>query len=309
MNVIDVIIDLLSTTFYMTPPILLASTGEIVVEKSGVVNIGIEGIFLLSSLTAVIVSFYTKNPVLGLITGSIIGLLYGLLHGFLSVYLRGDQVIAGVGFNSLAYGLSIITLIYLWGDYSGSPTVPKIPVIIINLGGENKLLIPPILIIALILSVFNWWLLEKTKIGLWIKACGEDPRSAEAMGVNVYKTRFLSTVYGGWLAGLGGAYLSVGWLGSFTRTISAGRGFIALANVAFSNWNPLIAILGALIFGLSDGASIYLPILLQKQTGVQYTAETYLFLTIPYVTTIIAVSLIMKRVKIPRALGKPYVKE
>ncbi len=306
---IDVVLDLLTNTFYMMTPLLLAAVGEIIVEKSGVVNIGIEGIFLLSSLSAAVSTFFTGNPYIGLLVGTIIGLLSGVLHGFVSVYLRGDQIIAGVGYNSFAYGISILTLIYLWGDYSGSPTVPKIPVIIINFGGGVSLTITPILALALIIAVLAWWYLEKTSWGLKLRACGEDPRAAEAMGVNVFRTRFYATIIGAGLAGIGGAYLSIGWLGSFTRTISAGRGFIALATVAFSNWNPLLAILGAFVFGFADGASTYLPILLQKITGVQYTAESYLFLTIPYITTLFVVSLIMKRIRLPRALGKPYIKE
>ncbi|MEB3755922.1 MAG: ABC transporter permease, partial [Desulfurococcales archaeon] len=234
--------------------------------------------------------------------------LSGVLHGFISVYLRGDQIIAGGGFNSFAYGLSILTLIFLWGDYSSSPKIPKINPWSLRIVGTN-LVIPQILVIALIIAVASWYILEKTGWGLKLRACGEDPRAAEAMGVNVNRTRFYATIIGAGLAGLGGAYLSIGWLGSFTRTISAGRGFIALADVAFANWNPLIAIFGAFVFGFADASGTYLPIMLQKMTGTQFTAETYLFLTIPYLTTLVVVAAIMKKVKMPRALGKPYVKE
>lgn len=129
------------------------------------------------------------------------------------------------------------------------------------------------------------------------------------MGVNVFRTRFYATVIGGMLTGMGGAFLVVGWLGSFIKTISAGRGFIALAIVAFSNWNPLMAILGAFIFGFFDALSTYLPLKIQSITGQQFTAEANLFLTIPYIATLVIVAAIMKRVKMPRALGKPYIKE
>ncbi|MCE4606320.1 MAG: ABC transporter permease [Desulfurococcales archaeon] len=302
------IVNLLSNTFLSMTPLLLAAVGEVIAEKSGVVNIGLEGIFLITALTSTVSTFYTGDPILGLIIGVIIGLLSGGLHGFISVYLRGDQIIAGVGFNSFAYGLSILTLIFLWGDYSSSPSIPKITPWSLRIAGTN-LVIPQILIIALITAIASWYILEKTGWGLKLRACGEDPRAAEAMGVNVNKTRFYATTIGGGLAGLGGAYLSIGWLGSFTRTISAGRGFIALADVAFANWNPLIAIIGAFIFGFADASGTYLPIMLQKMTGTQFTAETYLFLTIPYLTTLIAVAAIMKKVKMPRALGKPYIKE
>lgn len=303
------ILNLLSNTFIMMVPLLLAAVGEIITEKAGVVNIGLEGIFILSSFTAVVVSFFWEDPLIGLLLGMGAGVLAGVLHGIISVYLRGDQIIAGVGFNSFAYGFSILMLIYLWGDYSGSPRVAKLPDIILRFGEEQTFTIPPLLIIALAIAVGSWWFLEKTPWGLKLKACGEDPRAAESMGVNVFRTRFYATVVGASLAGLGGAYLSVGWMGSFTRTISAGRGFIALATVAFSNWNPLMAIVGAFIFGFADGASIYLPLMLQKMTGAQFTAEAYLFLTIPYLTTLLVVVAIMKKVRMPRALGKPYIKE
>ncbi|MCE4614211.1 MAG: ABC transporter permease [Desulfurococcales archaeon] len=302
------IVNLLSNTFLSMTPLLLAAIGEVIAEKSGVVNIGLEGIFLITALTSTVATFYTNDPLIGLTIGVIIGLLSGVLHGFISVYLRGDQIIAGVGFNSFAYGLSILTLIFLWGDYSSSPKIPKINPWSVEIAGTN-MVIPQLLVVALIVAFASWYILEKTGLGLKLRACGEDPRAAEAMGVNVSKTRFYATVIGAGLAGLGGAYLSIGWLGSFTRTISAGRGFIALADVAFANWNPLIAILGAFVFGFADASGTYLPIMLQKITGTQFTAETYLFLTIPYLTTLIFVAAIMKKVKMPRALGKPYIKE
>ncbi|MEB3756982.1 MAG: ABC transporter permease, partial [Desulfurococcales archaeon] len=222
------IVNLLSNTFLSMTPLLLAAVGEVIAEKSGVVNIGLEGIFLITALTSTVSTFYTGDPVIGVIIGVIVGLLSGILHGFVSVYLRGDQIIAGVGFNSFAYGLSVLTLIFLWGDYSSSPKIPKINPWSLRIAGTN-LVIPQILVIALIIAVASWYTLEKTGWGLKLRACGEDPRAAEAMGVNVNRTRFYATIIGAGLAGLGGAYLSIGWLGSFTRTISAGRGFIALA--------------------------------------------------------------------------------
>ena len=306
---IEDIINLLSGTFTSMAPILLAATGEIITEKSGVVNIGLEGIFIISSFTAAVTALYTGDPYLGLLVGIIIGLLSGILHGFISVYLRGDQIIAGVGFNSFAYGISVLGMIALWGSYSNSPPVPKMPNIIIHVTENSDLVIPPITITAIVIAVITWFFLEKTKWGLKLRACGEEPKAAEAMGVHVLRTRFLATVIGAGLTGLGGSYLVIGWLGSFIKTISAGRGFIALANVAFSNWNPLMAIVGAIIFGFFDAFSTYLPITLQKITGQQFTAEANLFMTIPYLATVLIVAIIMKKVKTPRALGKPYIKE
>ncbi|AAL81822.1 ABC transporter permease [Pyrococcus furiosus DSM 3638] len=295
---------LLSNTLFSMVPLVLAGVGEVITERSGVVNIGLEGIFILSAFLTTVVTFYTENPYLGLIIGILVGALSGLLHGIISVYLKGDQIIAGVGFNSLAYGISILSLVALWHSHGSSPSVEKMPVIIIG-----HLTIPPMAIVAILVGVITWWWLYKTPSGLKLRACGEDPRAAEAMGVNVHRTRLYATMVGGALTGLGGAYLVVGWIGQFTKFISAGRGFIALANVAFSNWNPLMAVVGGIIFGFFDALSIYVPIKIQKTTGRIITAESNLFRIIPYIGTLLVVTIIMKKVKAPRALGKPYIKE
>lgn len=300
---------LLSNTLMAMTPILLAALGEILTEKSGVVNIGLEGIMLLSGLLATIATFVTGDPYLGALAGVATGALSGVLHGLVGVYLRGDQIIVGVGFNSVAMGLSVMIMLSLWGSYSNSPPVAKIPSLIIRIGENAHLTIYPISVLALVTAVASWFLLEKTRWGLKLKACGEDPRAVEAMGVNVLLTRFLATVIGGSLAGLGGAYMVVGWTGSYNRGMSAGRGFIALANVAFSNWNPMLAIVGALVFGFFDALKTYLPLKLQLTTGGVVTAESYLFFTLPYLATLVVVTVMSRRVRPPRALGKPYVKE
>lgn len=290
-------------------PILLGSIGEILTERSGIVNIGIEGIFLLSSLAALVVTFETGNPYLGLLTGFVVGLVSGLLHGLMSVYLRSDQIILGIGYNMVAYGATVVAMISLWQTHGASPTLPvKTDVIIVRIAGE-PVSIQPMAIAAVALAVGVWWLLEKTSIGLMIRACGEDPHSAEISGVNVYRVRVLATALGAGLAGIGGAYLTVSWIGQFTRNISAGRGFIALANVAFSNWNPLTAVLGSLLFGFFDVLSLYLPIKLGAVYGVAFSSQNNLFLTIPYIMTLATVALISRRIRMPRSLGQPYVKE
>ncbi|MFA4639403.1 ABC transporter permease [Pyrococcus kukulkanii] len=298
------ILNILSNTLFSMVPLTLAAVGEIITEKSGVVNIGLEGIFMLSAFTSTVVTFYTGNPYLGLLIGLLVGALSGVLHGVISVYLKGDQIIAGVGFNSLAYGISLLSLVALWHSHGSSPRVSKI--VTFTIGDFS---ISPLTFVAFLVGILAWWWLEKTPSGLKLRACGEDPKAAEAMGVNVYRTRFYATVVGGTLTGLGGAYLVVGWIGQFTKFISAGRGFIALANVAFSNWNPLMAIVGGLIFGFFDALSIYIPIKIQEVTGRVITAESNLFRTIPYIATLVIVAMIMKKVKTPRALGKPYIKE
>lgn len=301
---IEDLLSLTSQTLVAMVPLLLASVGEIITERSGVVNIGLEGIIVLSAFTSSLTTFTFGDPLLGLFTGAATGLASGLLHGVISVYLRGDQVIAGVGFNTLAYGVSIIGLIHTWGTHGASPMVPKLPFV------GCKLYFSPLLFLALFLGMASWYWLFKTPSGLRLRACGEDPRSAEAMGVNVMRTRFLATALGATLTGLAGAYIVVGWIGQFTRHISAGRGFIALAIVALSGWNPLLAVAGSFIFGLFDAISLYLPIKMQLiNPSFNLTSLSYVFRTIPYLAVLLTVSFFSRKGRAPRDLGKPYIKE
>ena len=295
---LNIIANLLIISLVPMVPLLLGSVGEIVAEKAGVVNIGIEGIFLLSALTSAVIDFFTGNLILAILTGIVTGTGLGILHGIISVYLRGDQIVAGVGVNMLAYGLCVISLVTIWETFGSSPPVKTVPKLKIF-----DLRVSPLVIVSIAIALVTWYFLFKTNTGLRLRACGEDPRAAETMGVNVMRTRFLATVYGAMLAGLGGAYLSIDWVGQFTREIAAGRGFIALANVAFSGWNPLIAIAGAFIFGFFEALSIYLSIRYGQ------FALVYLFKTIPYLGTIAVTIIFVGRAKTPAALGKPYIKE
>jgi len=279
-------------------PLVLAAIGEIVTEKSGIVNIGIEGIMLFAAFSATVVTFFTGNPFFGVLIGTVLGGLLGLVHGIISIYLRGDQIIAGIGLNILAYGATAVGLISIWGNFGSSPFVAKIPKIVVY----NRY-ISPLTISSIIIAIVFWWVLSRTAIGLKIRACGESPHAAEAMGVNIWLVRLGSTIVGGSLSGLAGAYMSIDLVGQFSRGITAGRGFIALANVVFSNWNPLLTILGGFVFGFFDALAAYLDII------VQSIALTYIFKIIPYASTLIVVTAFIGKSKPPADLGKPYFKE
>ncbi len=294
MEVADLVLGALSPMV----PLVLAGVGEIVAERSGVVNIGIEGIMLLSALTSGVAAYFTGDVWLGLLIGTLTGLALGLLHGVLGVYLRGDQIVLGVGVNLFAYGISVVALVALWGTYGNSPQLPTVPKLEV-LGYP----ISPLLIASVLISILAWYFLFRTDYGLKLRACGEDPRAAEAMGVNVNRTRLVATLIGAALAGLAGAHLSLDWVGQFTKEITAGRGFIALANVVFSKWNPLYALLGGFIFGFFDSLAIYLSI------SSMNPSAAYLFKVVPYLATLIVVALFMRRARMPPALGKPYIKE
>lgn len=288
--------------FNFMTPILLTTVGEIITEKSGIVNIGLEGVLNLSAFVAAVTSFTTGNPLLGLITGTAIGALLGLIHGVASTYLKGDQIVIGISINIISYAISVLGLVALWRQHGASPRVPSLPTVFLAEGYS----LSPLAAISVAIAISVWWFLTRTGLGLKIRACGEDPRAAEAMGVKVYSIRVLSTVLGSTLTGLAGAHLVLGIVTQFVRGIAAGRGFIALANVAFSGWNPLIAVVGAYIFGFLEALSYHAQTLLQGSAAL---ALAYPLRTLPYVGTLVAISIFRWRAKAPRALGKPYIKE
>ncbi len=280
-------------------PITLTAIGEIVGEKAGVVNIGLEGIMLLAAWTAVAAYFLSGGShIAGYTAGLAIGLLLGLLHGVIVVYLKGDQIVSGVGLNLFAAGATVVGTLALWGNYANSPPV-DVPQFI-EIAGQR---VSPLVPLTILMGVAVWLFLNKTVAGLRLRSVGDDPRSAEAMGVNVYRVQIAAAAFAGAMAGLSGAYLSIDYIGSFTKMITAGRGFIALANVAFSGWNPLLALLGGFIFGFFEALAGFAKLQLEA------TAESYLLQSIPYVATLIAVALVSRKGRMPRWLGRPYVKE
>ena len=216
----------------MMVPITLGAVGEIIAERSGVVNIGLEGIMMLSALVSTFVGHFTGSMTLALLAGLGIGLVTGVLHAVIAVNLAGDQIIDGVGLNLFAMGLGEVVLYFTWGSFATSPPLPpelRIP----SIYGFS-----PFAIIAVVLSLIAWFFIEKTRWGLRLKAVGEDPVAAEAAGIDVFRVRILATIVGSVLTSGAGVFLAMDWLGAYTKNISAGRGFIALALVVFSRWNP-----------------------------------------------------------------------
>ncbi|MCE4612141.1 MAG: ABC transporter permease [Desulfurococcales archaeon] len=282
-------------------PITLAALGEIVSEKAGIVNIGLEGIMLLAAWVAAASYLEAGVGYIGAyVLGAIVGLALGLIHGVLSVYLKGDQIVMGIGLNIFAVGATILGTYALWGVFSNSPSFDPMPGLIVVSGVKISPLVPATIALGIVL----WAFLQKTVIGLRLRACGEDPRSAEAMGVNVLLYQVMAAGFSGLTAGLAGAYLSIDYQGVFAKNMTAGRGFIALANVAFSGWDPLLALLGGYLFGFFQALAISLNIALQEE------ALSSIINTIPYLATLAAVAVVARRrVRIPRWIGRPYIKE
>ncbi len=301
MNIYD-ILALLASTARLGTPIALTAIGELIAERSGVVNIGIEGIMCMGAFASVVATYMTGNPYIGLAAGMLIGALFGLLHGLLSIYLYADQIIVGMGVIFFGYGITAVGNAIIWGQPGFSVGVPTIPHILINMG-PRYISISPIFFVAIALAIIVKYILDKTWIGLRLKACGENPEAADVLGVNVFRTRLLATIIGAVLAGLAGAYLGVDWGGRFVSYMSAGRGFIALASIIVGGWTPLITLFAAYIFGFFDALQLMLAQVYGRTVPPQF------YQMIPYIATVVIFAAFYKRSKPPAAIAQPYKRE
>ena len=286
------------SVLYAMTPILLTAVGEIVAERAGVVNIGLEGIIMIGALAAALAGEKAANPWAGLAAAALVGAALGLLHAVLTAYLKGDHIIPGVGVNILALGLVPYAILSIWGQ-AGQHQVPdyaKVP----HVAGVS-----PVSIAAIVIAVAAWYLLYRTSLGLSLRAVGENPEAADTVGVRVERLQTAAVVLGGLLAGLAGGFMSIDWLGTVTKEIAAGRGFIALALVVFSNWNPLIALGGAALFGFFDVLREWVKVM----PSVKAVVPDTLLNTIPYIVTLAAVAGVLHRVRPPAHVGQPYKRE
>ncbi len=299
---------ILASTLRIATPVLLASLGGVMSERSGVINIGLEGMMLMGAFAAAAGSFFL-GPWTGLLLGVLIGGLMGLLHAFMSVTVKANQIISATAINILAVGLPNIIVPMLWpGHFAMTPVVPVIkdirlpfiastPVIGDIIGHQN-----PVVYVAFLLVPIIHYLLFRTRLGLRIRAVGEHPRAADTLGINVYKMRYIAVICSGLLAGLGGAFLSIAYQSQFSKAMTAGRGFIGLAAMIFGRWRPAGALIACLIFGFADAFQAA-----AQSAGVPIPPD--LLLALPYVLTLIAlVGLVGKKAISPAASGKPYIK-
>lgn len=291
----------------LAAPLLLAALGETFAERSGVLNLGIEGMMLMGAITGFWITVFTQNLLLGLLAAMVAGGLMGLLMAFMSVTLRVNQIVAGLSLWILGLGLSgFFYRLGIKGPYAyptihtlsdvSIPGLSQIPVIGKILFNQNLLVY-----LALVAVPICYFILFKTAWGLNITAVGENPRAADTLGIDVFRTRYICVIIGGILAGLAGAFLPLAWMGSFNENMTAGRGFIAFALVIFGAWKPRRVLLGALFFGGIDAIQMRLQV-----TGMWIPHQ--FFLMLPYVLTIIALIIFSKRAVGPAALTKPYVR-
>jgi ABC-type uncharacterized transport system permease subunit len=298
---------LVAATLRYATPLIFGALGGIVCERSGIVNVGLEGMMLMGAFFGIYGADAFGSWVLGLLVAMVAGGALAFVHAFFCIQLRADQVVSGIALNFIALGLTGYVFLDHYGDQGTPDNVPRVPDLslpgIKDIGfvgdaiGHASLLTWIALIGVVALAVF----LFRTPGGLRLRAVGEHPRAAETVGISVTRTRYVAVVASGVLAAMGGAYLSIGFVGSFNQNMTAGRGFIALAAVIFGNWRPYGALAAALLFGFSSALAQRLPAF--------SSSGAVLFQALPYVLTLIAVAGIIGRSRPPAAAGQPYVKE
>jgi len=300
------ILALLEAGLLAMTPLALAAVGECLNEEAGTINVGLEGIFTITAVMGVYWAEVFGSGFYGLLLGSVTGALIGLVFAVVSVYGKANQVIAGMGLNILALGLGPYLLMALWA-FPGIHVFPRglmLPLIYFSIG--NVVFgISPVTIATVVIAVLAYLLLNRTLLGIRVRAAGENPIAVDVAGVSVGRVRILMCVVGGALAGLGGAFMPLAWFGVLVKEISAGRGFIALAAVVFAGLNPLLALVAAFIFGFSEGVAFTAAV----SPGVKEIIPFYFIQMAPYVVTLLIVAAAIGGKKFPRALGKPYVRE
>lgn len=306
---------LFASTVRAATPLILAALGGIFSERSGVVNIALEGIMLIGAFFAMLISYLGQQlglpPLVSALAGAvgamIFGFLISMIHAVVSIRYRADQVVSGVAINILALGLTGFLLQQIFNTSGNSPSVPSLPAAPIPLLSSIPVLgpiffnQPPIVYAAILAVPIAAFVLFRTALGLRLRAVGEHPKAADTVGINVFQLRYLGVAVSGVLAGLGGAYLSLGQLNIFTENMTNGRGFIALAAVIFGKWNPWGALGACLLFGFADAIQISL-----QNAGVNIPSDFLLML--PYVLTLVALAGFIGRSNPPAASGVPYAK-
>src|ERR1700674_1500325 len=321
-------LQLLFSTIRLSTPLVLAALGGLYSERSGVINIALEGLLLSGAFTAASVTFYAGSstapwlpagytqysPWVGLGAAILAGALVAYIIALACIRFKDDQVVTGTGINILFIGLPAVLSGALFLSSGSTPQIPR----------ENLLpalyrflpFMPPwriftdvsvISLLALVVVLVTRYVLYRTPFGLRLRAVGENPEAADAAGVGVNRMRYAGVILSGALAGIGGAYLSIGQLSLFTRNMAAGRGFIALAALIFGKWRPGPTMLACLLFGLADALTIQMQGVAKLPSGEDIPVQ--FIQMIPYVVTIVVLAGFIGQSRAPRALGTPYQKE
>lgn len=299
---------LINATLIATPPLLYAALGSCFSERSGVVNIGIEGMMTIGAFIGAVVAYYSGNGWLAFLCGGLAGAVFGLIHAVACVSFQADQTISGTAINFLAPGLAVFICKAMFDGSSDSPaidTASKLPKLfngVFPVGSfwNNVLNTYAAAYLAFVVAFIVWFVFYKTRFGMRLRACGEHPRACETLGINVFRVRYICVILSGFLAGLGGSYVTLATVSQFRPAIIVGQGFIAIAAVIFGKFSPQGAMLACLLFGLCNG--------LKTIASSSNVVSPNLISMIPYVVTIITLILFVGHARVPAANGKPFAK-
>lgn len=286
----SILLILVLSAIRLTAPLLLAALGGLYSERSGIINIALEGLMLAGAFTAATVTYYSGSPWIGLAAAVVAGIVVALIHGLACIVFRADQVVSGTAINILFLGVPALLSGAFFQSTGATPQLAK---------GQLIPLAPILLAFALV--PVTWYVLNRTPFGLRLRAVGENPEAADTAGVDVARVRFAAVMISGALAAIGGAYLSIGQSSLFARNMSAGRGFIALAALIFGKWRPVPTMLACLLFGFAEALSI-------QMQGVSQVPVQFIQI-VPYVLTIVVLAGFIGQSRAPKALGIPYQKK
>ncbi len=286
----DLILILVLSAIRLATPLVLAALGGLFSERSGIINIALEGLLLAGAFTAATVTYFTGSPWVGLAAAVAAGVVVALIHGVACIHFKADQVVSGTAINILFLGMPALLSGAFFESTGATPQLAK---------GQLIPLAPIVLAFALV--PVTWYVLNRTPFGLRLRAVGENPEAADTAGVDVARVRFAAVMISGALAAIGGAYLSIGQSSLFARNMSAGRGFIALAALIFGKWRPVPTTLACLLFGFAEALSI-------QMQGVSQVPVQFIQI-VPYALTIVVLAGFIGHSRAPRALGIPYEKK
>jgi ABC-type uncharacterized transport system permease subunit len=302
-------VTLIASTIRLSTPLILAALGGLYSERGGVINIALEGMMLAGAFTAAAVTYFTQSPWIGLVAAMLAGVLVASIHGLATIKYRADQVVSGTAINILFLGVPALLSGAFFDSTGATPQLPRdivLPDMMIFDPTTSPMLASifnqkPLVYFALLTVAATYYILRETPFGLRLRAVGENPAAADTAGISVFRMRLTGVLISGALAAMGGAYLSIGQNSLFTRNMTAGRGFIALAALIFGKWNPVGAFLACLFFGLAEAVAI-------RMQGTVNIPNQFIQL-IPYVLTMVVLAGLIRRANPPRSLGIPYVKE
>jgi simple sugar transport system permease protein len=301
---------LIAATLRAATPLTFAALGGIFSERSGVVNIGLEGMLLMGAFFGFLGADKLGEWWWGILAGVVAGAALALVHAFISIHLRADQIVSGTAVNFLALGITGYFFIEVYTDQGTPGEVPTIPSVSLpgisdesfvgKAFGDMNLLIW----VAIVFVLIAHFVLFRTPVGLRLRSVGEHPKAADTVGISVYGTRYAAVIVSGALAGIGGVYISNGITHAFSENMTAGRGFIALAAVIFGRWRPYGAFAACLLFGFTEALALRLPGAYGSDA-----AWTTLFRALPYLVTLIVVAGVVGRSTPPASVGRPYMKQ